>query len=139
VRLFFDEDTGRGVPDALLAVGIQCEYVSNKKKWIRKGSSDELWIPYAGKRGLLVFSCNKAILEAEGQRALWIDNKVGGVFLTSGQERKVEVLIFVLRHLEWLGEIDETPRPFAYMVNLRRQWKRESLVALHDRSPDEPH
>jgi hypothetical protein len=87
VRLFFDEDTGRGVPEALRAVGIPCEYVSRKFP-IAKGTPDELWIPYAGAKRLLVISCNIGILKAEAQRRLWIENEVGGVFLTTGQERR---------------------------------------------------
>ena len=127
MRLFFDEDTGRGVPDALRAVNIGCEYVS-KKFPITKGTPDELWIPYAGRKGLLVFSCNKDILRAEAQRHLWIENKVGGVFLTSGQERKVDVLLLVLKRLMWLQEIDErTPRPFAYMMTISGRWRQEAL------------
>lgn len=128
MRLFFDEDTGRGVPDALRAVGISCEYVSKKfvrKAGIGKGTADELWIPYAGRKGLLVFSCNKAILEAEAQRQLWIDNDVGGVFLTSGQEKKAAVLLLILRRLPWLREIHEqTPRPFAYTTTIQGRWNR---------------
>jgi hypothetical protein len=127
VRLFFDEDTGRGVPDALYAVGIRCEYVSRKFP-IVKGTPDELWIPYAGKTGLLVFSCNKGILEAEAQRELWIENDVGGVFLTSGQDRKVDILLLVLRRMDWLREIDEhTARPFAYMITIHGKWRRYKL------------
>lgn len=123
MRLFFDEDTGRGVPEALHAVGIACEYVS-KRFAVGKGTPDELWIPYAGKKGLLVFSCNKEILEAEAQRELWINSDVGGVFLTSGQEKKVDVLLLILRRLAWLREIDEkTPRPFAYVMTIHGRWK----------------
>ena len=127
MRLFFDEDTGRGVPDALRAVGIVCEYVSSEFA-IAKGTPDEVWIPYAGKKGLLVFSCNKGIMEAEAQRELWIAHKVGGVFLTSGQEKKADVLLLILRRLEWLRDIDEqTPRPFAYTTTIHGRWKREAL------------
>ena len=127
MRLFFDEDTGRGVPDALRAVDIACEYVSSAFK-IALGTPDEIWIPYAGKKGLLVFSCNKGILEAEAQRELWIHHEVGGVFLTSGQEKKADVLLLILRRLEWLRDIDEqTPRPFAYTTTIHGRWKRESL------------
>ena len=127
MKLFFDEDTGRGVLDALRAVGISCEYVSSKFE-IAKGTPDELWIPYAGRAGLLVFSCNKAILEAEAQRELWIENRVGGVFLTSGQERKVDVLLLILRRMPWLVEVDEhTPRPFAYTITIHGKWRLQTL------------
>ncbi len=131
MRLFFDEDTGRGVPEALRAVGIACEYVSKKfltKGGIAKGTPDELWIPYAGRKGLLVFSCNKNILKAEAQRQLWIDNKVGGVFLTSGQEKKADMLLLILKRMLWLKEIDEgTARPFAYTTTIHGRWRLEEL------------
>jgi len=139
VKLFFDEDTGGGVPNALRAVGISCQYVSSRFP-IHKGTPDEIWIPYAGERGLLVFSCNKAILEAEAQRKLWIENKVGGVFLTSGQERRIDVLMLILRRLEWLRQIDEqVARPFAYMMDIRGKWRKEPLSVLSDRPTDEAH
>ncbi len=128
MRLFFDEDTGRGVPDALRAVGVQCEYVSNrfaKRGGVPLETPDELWIPYAGRKRLLVFSCNKAILDAEAQRNLLISEKVGAVFLTSGQEKKIDLLLLVLKKLDWLSEIDEaTPRPFAYTITIHGNWRR---------------
>ena len=129
MRLFFDEDTGRGVPDALRAVGIQCEYVSNRflGRGIAKGTPDELWIPYAGRKGLLVFSCNRNILRAEAQRQLWVEHNVGGVFLTSGNEKKADVLLLILKRLAWFEDIDQTPRPFAYTTTIRGSWKREKL------------
>lgn len=127
MRFFFDEDTGRGVPDALRAVGIDCEYVSKRFR-IETGTPDEIWIPYAGKKGLLVFSCNKAILDAEAQRQLWVDNEVGGVFLTTGQEKKADVLLLILRRLQWFRDIHEkTPRPFAYTTTIHGRWRRLQL------------
>lgn len=106
------------------AVGIACEYVSKKFR-IEKGTPDEVWIPYAGQKGLLVFSCNKGILDAEAQRQMWIDNAVGGVFLTTGQERKADVLLLILRRLPWFREIhEEATRPFAYTTTIQGRWKR---------------
>jgi hypothetical protein len=130
--LFFDEDTGRGVPEALGAIGVNCEYVSKKffaRGGIAKETPDELWIPYAGKKGLLVFSCNKEILRAQAQRELWIAENVGGVFLTSGQENNINVLMLVLKRLQWLEEIDRTTkRPFAYLMGINGKWKLDPRV-----------
>ena len=127
MKLFFDEDTGRGVPEALRAIGIRCEYVSQNVQvgGVAKGTADEDWIPRAGQRRLLVFSCNQEILRAEAQRELWINANVGGVFLTSGQEKKRDLLLLILRRYEWLEAIDETPRPFAYKVDIRGKARRE--------------
>ena len=145
MRLFFDEDTGRGVPDALRAIGVECEYVSKKffyKGGIAKQTPDELWIPYAGRKEMLVFSCNKEILRAEAQRKLWIAENVGGVFLTSGQENNIGVLMLVLRRLEWLKEVDrKTRRPFAYMMGISGKWKldpRVRLAAIDQANADGP-
>ena len=66
-----------------------------------------------------MFSCNKAILEAEAQRDLWIREKVGGVFLTTGRERKREVMQLILRKWDWLETIHRyEARPFAYLMTL---------------------
>lgn len=82
---------------------------------------------------MLVFSCNKEILRAEAQRELWINENVGGVFLTSGQERRIDLLLLVLKKLDWLREIDnKTPRPFAYLMNIHGKWTREPLTASID-------
>lgn len=122
MRLLFDEDLGKGVPEALRNVGINATHVRRVfKTRIARGEAiaDEDWIPFAGKDGLLVISCNTAILESDAQRDLWIDNGVGGVFLTSGQERKIEVLKLILRKLDWLETIDaKQPRPFAFRMTI---------------------
>jgi hypothetical protein len=66
-----------------------------------------------------VFSINKHILDAEAQRALWIRENVGGVFLTSGKEKKREVMLMILKNWDWLETIDRhQPRPFAYLLPL---------------------
>ena len=126
MKLFFDEDIGTGVPKALRSVGIKCDWIGKRQRpATRKGTPDEVWIPHAGRRGLLVFSCNKNILESEAQRELWIEHKVGGVFLTTGQEKKADVLLLILRRMMWLEDIHvNTPRPFAYTTTIRGNWKR---------------
>lgn len=131
MRLFFDEDAGGSIPRALHQLGIRCAYVG--PKGIPKGTLDETWIPIAGQRRYLVFSCNTAILDAEAQRELWIKHNVGGVFLKTGQERRIDVMILILKKLEWLRQIDkQTPRPFAYTLTINGKWHRDSRV----RAPD---
>ena len=103
--LFFDEDLGTSVPRALHLVGISTEWVSSSSR-VRKGTPDEIWIPQVGELGFLVLSCNTAILKAQAQHELLIKHNVGAVFLTSGQERKADVLRLVLNKLHWLREID---------------------------------
>jgi hypothetical protein len=114
VKLFFDEDTGKGVAVALKAVGLPADYVGNSRRF-KTSTPDEVWLPVAGKEGWLVFSCNRAILTSEAQREIFIREKVGAIFLTTGQERKLEILKLVLRKWEWLEEIDrDVQRPFAF-------------------------
>jgi len=86
--------------------------------------------------GWLVISCNKAILDAEAQRELWISEKVGGVFLTSGQEKKREVVLWILKKWDWLETIDRRDlRPFAYLASLTGKPKRDSRVPPRDLVP----
>jgi hypothetical protein len=120
MRLFFDEDVGKGIPEALRAVGIRdVEYIGRDPR-LGKGTPDEVWLPFAGQQGYLVFSFNTGILYAEGQRGLLIDERVGAVFLTTGRARSVDVLRLILNEWSWLETIDvSTPRPFAYLLTLR--------------------
>lgn len=138
MKLFLDENLGRGIPEALRALelpGTSVEYVRRvfKKGILRgdypRGVKDEDWIPFAGRGGWLVISCNKAILHAEAQRELWIGENVGGVFLTSGQEKKREVVLWILKKWDWLETIDRRDlRPFAYLASLTGKPKRDPRV-----------
>jgi hypothetical protein len=104
VRLFFDEDRGKGVATALSAVGIDAIHVARNMP-VHKGTPDDVWIPRAGSNGWLVVSANKAILTTEHERQLWIQNRVGGVFLTTNQIRSIDELRLMLRKLAWLGAL----------------------------------
>jgi hypothetical protein len=136
MKLFFDEDTGKGIPEALRALEIgQVDYLRRAfKKRIRRGEfpngvPDEAWIPYAGRGGFLVLSFNKAILETEAQRELWIAERVGGVFITSHKEKKREVMLLILKKWDWLETIDRHERrPFAYRMPLSGTARLDPLV-----------
>ena len=118
MRLFFDEDTGAGVAQALSLVDVSTTWVGPRQP-IRKQTPDETWIPVAGKQGWLVLSANRAILQTDAERELWIEHKVGGVFLASGRIRAVDLLRLVLRKLSWLELIDaDEARPFAFVLPL---------------------
>ncbi len=121
------------MPEALRAVGLKADYVSNKfrGRGIVKGTRDELWLPYVGRSGMLLFSCNKAILETEAELEIYMRENVGGVFLTTGRERKVDVLLLLLKRWSWLEEVNrETSRPFAYMVTISGRWRKRALPSL---------
>jgi hypothetical protein len=50
---------------------------------------------------------------------LWTRHRVGGVFLTTGRIRSVDLLRLVLKKLDWLDRIDATERPFAFTLTPR--------------------
>lgn len=132
MKLFFDEDVGKGIPQALRAVGVRdVEYIGRDAR-LPKGTLDESWLPFVGRQGYLVFSFNTGILYAEGQRQLLVDERVGAVFLTAGRARAVDVLRLILNEWDWLETVDvSTPRPFAYLLTLTG---RKTPVDLNDPS-----
>jgi len=90
VILFFDNDIGRGVPDALHSVDIRV--LSVLRRYRRGNTPDTRWLRDAGQNGWLVISCNKDILNVDEERELIISERVGFVFLTSGQDKAREIL-----------------------------------------------
>ena len=128
MKLFFDEDTGGSVPRALTAIGIRdIDWVANSRT-IKKGTFDELWLPYVGRAGYLLISRNKGILEAEAQRTLLAQERVGAVFLSTGHETRFQILRFILTQWEWLEAIDANePRPFAYIVTAAGRKRKVTL------------
>jgi hypothetical protein len=129
VKLFIDEDTGTRVARALHALNIATvDWVGNDRR-VRKGTKDEDWIPYVGRGGFLLFSCNVGILESEPQRNLLITEKVGAVFVTSGQLTALQLMQLIMRRWEWLTALDETePRPFAYLMTIHGRTRRDPRV-----------
>src|SRR5690606_38145182 len=125
VRLFFDEDRGKGVASALRSVGVQTYWVGPPPMPVAKGTEDEIWIPRVGANGWLVITANKAILTTDRQRELWIEYGLGGVFLASNRLRSIDELRLLLRKLAWLEMIDrDEKRPFAYIMTLDGKTRR---------------
>ena len=87
MKLFFDEDSGKGVAVALKAVGLDADYVGNRRRF-KTGTDDEIWLPVAGRERWLVISCNKAIITSDAQRTIFIREGVGAIFLSTGQEKE---------------------------------------------------
>ena len=126
MKLFFDEDLGKGIPEALRGTrALQSPGTPEPITYVRRAFHyvfdrgeavpDEMWIPWAGERGYLVFSCNKAILESDAQRTLLQKHKLGAIFFTTGQAPSFTLLRLILRKWEWLEQIDQAvTRPFAY-------------------------
>ena len=113
--LLCDEDIGTGVPDALHAVGYDVHSMVGMG-W--KGRPDVEWLALAGNAGMLVLSCNKKMLTVPSEWQAIIDNEVGIVFLTTGEERPARVLLSLLRKWNALELLDSTePRPFAKFLS----------------------
>jgi hypothetical protein len=115
VILVCDEDVGTRVPNALKLVGLNV--LSFRETGLPLSTPDVQWLTEAGRRGWLVFSCNKRMLDVPVERDTIIRERVGIVFLTSGQERLPNTLRLILAKWEWLELIDQTvPRPFAHYL-----------------------
>jgi hypothetical protein len=130
VRLFIDEDTGGGIARALRELRVPVSFIGTKGiRGMPKGTADEIWIPFVGERGWLVFSSNVGILDAEAQRALWVKHNVGGVFLTTGQGNRLDIMALILKKLTWFEEIDATiARPFAFLLPITGRPRRDPRV-----------
>lgn len=113
--LLCDEDVGTGVPRALGWVGYPAHALYDCGLG---GTPDERWLPIAGQGGLLVFSRNKKMLRVPRQRQIIIDQKVGIVFLTHGQESPAGMLRLLLNRWDKLELLDSSePRPFARFIS----------------------
>lgn len=113
--LLCDEDVGTGVPTALTAVGLDARSIVGMG-W--GGSPDQFWLERAGRNDWLVLSCNKRMLHVPAERNVILRERVGIVFLTSGEERPREVLLRLLKKWEDLELLwNTTPRPFARFLS----------------------
>ncbi len=109
--LLCDEDVGTGVPTALSAVGY--EALSLVRLGLG-GQPDEFWLKRAAQNDWIVLSCNKRMLKVTAERNIILNERVGIVFLTSGEEHPSDVLLRLLKKWEELESLwDNTPRPFA--------------------------
>ena len=112
--LLCDEDIDTGIPQASELVGFEAMSLA-KRGWLSK--PDVEWLTEAGWRRWLVLSCNKKMLDVPDERATIIQEKLGIVFLTSGEEHLPRTLRLLLGKMDWLEAIDLTvPRPFAYWL-----------------------
>ncbi|MBI3979226.1 MAG: hypothetical protein HY331_13665 [Chloroflexi bacterium] len=115
------------MPTALRAVGLKDVDFLQKNGLVTKGTPDKDWLPRVGSQGYLVFSCNTGMLNAEEERNLLVQHKVGIVFLTTGQATGFQMLKLVLHHWGWLETVDAQPRPFVYKLSLRGRKARVPL------------
>lgn len=113
--LLCDEDIGTRVPRALHLVGLKTISLV-QQGWMSLPDID--WLTMAGEKGWLVFSNNIRMLRTKAEKEAIIQNNVGIVFLTSGDEYIRRVLWLLLIKWRWLERIDECDqRPFAYFLS----------------------
>ena len=115
--LLCDEDVGTGIPKALNLVDCKA-YSIHGLHW--DGKPDTYWLTEAGCREWLTFSYNKKILKVQSERETIIREKVGIVFLTTGQEYSRKVLRLLLAKWEVLEFLWNTEnRPFVRFLTPR--------------------
>lgn len=113
--LVFDEDCGTGIPKALALVGYTTHHFV-ELGW--SGKRDTEWLPWVGQKGWLLFSYNKKQIIVPTEWNAIIENKVGVVYLTSGEEFAAKVLLLLLKKWETLELLwDTTERPFARFLH----------------------
>ena len=113
--LVFDEDCGTGIPTALGLVGY-ATHSFFELGW--SGEKDTEWLPWVGQNGWLLFSYNKKQLKVPTEWNAMIENKVGAVYLTSGEEFAPKVLLLLLKKWETLEALsDEIERPFVRFLH----------------------
>lgn len=126
--LLFDESISPQVPQALRQDGYDALSFHNLG-WL--GEDDVIWLPKAGQiADSLVLSRDRAMLDDSDELQEIIDNNVGIVFLTSGQQPVESVIQLVTASLELLEELhNNTPRPFTRFLTTEGHLRRR----LHGR------
>jgi hypothetical protein len=120
VKLFFDENFGSRIPEALQKLSAPCEAIDRPRRGgpIELGTSDIDWLVAVGRDGFLGLSEDVAILRSSVERAALVDAGAGVVFFKTGGSTRWEAFRLLLRTWDWLGQIDrETQRPFAFVVS----------------------
>jgi len=113
--LLCDENLGTGVPQALALVGYDTRYFV-KLGW--PGKKDVEWLPWVGQNGWLLLSCNKKQLTVPSECNAILENNVGVVYLTTGEEFPARVLALLLKRWDTLELLwNTTERPFARFLH----------------------
>lgn len=115
MKLLCDEDVGTGVPEALNAVDREARSLFDIG-WRTFG--DTRWLTLAGQGDWLIFSKNKRMLLVKDERDTIIRERLGIVYLTTGNEHPYNVLKVLLAKWDTLELLDKTlPRPFARFLS----------------------
>ena len=112
--LLCDENLGK-IPQALALVGYDTRYFKSLG-W--SGKKDIEWLPWVGQNQWLLFSCNKKQLIVPSECNAILENNVGVVYLTNGEEHPAKILGLLLKKWEILELLwDTTERPFARFLH----------------------
>lgn len=130
MKLFFDENVGYRVPEALRLVRVDnVEYLTQRfgvDGRPAQGVKDQDWIPVISDSHLVI-SRDTRLLRRPHQKQLLADHRVGIVCITAAYASPIEMLAFMLRRLEGLRKLDALPRPFAFRTTLRGPFNRVEL------------
>ena len=115
MKLLCDEDIGTGIPRALYGVDRDARSTIDLG-WRTYG--DTRWLTLAGQGSWLIFRKNKRMLLATDERDTIIREKLGIIYLTTGNEHPHAMLRNLLTKWEALELIDQTlQRPFARFLS----------------------
>lgn len=112
--LLCDENLGK-IPQALALVGLDARYFK-ALGW--SGKKDIEWLPWVGQAQWLLLSCNKKQLIVPNECNAILQNNVGVVYLTTGEEFPAKVLGLLLKKWDTLELLwNKTERPFARFLH----------------------
>lgn len=112
--LLCDENLGK-IPLALALVGYDTRYFKDLG-W--SGKKDIEWLPWVGQNQWQLLSCNKKQLIVPGECNAILENNVGVVYLTTGEEFSAKVLALILKEWDALESLwENTERPFARFLH----------------------
>lgn len=112
--LLCDENLGK-IPEALALVGYNTRDF-RALGW--SGKKDIEWLPWVGKNQWLLLSCNKKQLIVPTECNAILQNDVGVVYLTTGEEFPAKVLLLLLKKWDTLELLwNTTERPFARFLH----------------------
>ena len=109
--LLFDENLGRGIPEELNWRGFDAR-PSRSLGWLSRPDVD--WLPEAAQiADSLVLSCDRMMTRKGDELQAIVDNNIGIVLLTSGEETVGDVVQLLSANWSLLEQLHlNTPRPF---------------------------
>ncbi|MCY4618626.1 MAG: hypothetical protein OXD50_08750 [Chloroflexi bacterium] len=90
---------------------------------------DERWLRDATPAGWLVLTQDRHILERPRERREIIDHNVGLVIIRPADAVNYDVMLFIIRRMDWLGEVDRESRPFVYRTSIHGRPSRVDLMS----------